>query len=382
MNFDTDVVVIGGGMAGASIAAHLAGQCSVRLLEMESQPGYHSTGRSAAVFAELYGNATVRALTRASRAWLFSPPASFSREPLVKPRAVLAFAQANQAAALQAFLDSALPSDELTRLSAADTRQLCPVLRPEGLLGGALSPNTADIDVHQLHQSYLRLLKARNGVVNHDSRVISIERRQDSWSVSTAQDCVCAGIIVNAAGAWASEVGRLAGASEINLQPLRRSACLVDQPLKFDAESWPMVLDVQEQFYFKPESGMLLLSPADETPSTPCDAQPDEMDIAVVVDRVEQATTLVIDRIHRKWAGLRSFVEDRSPVIGFDTEVEGFFWLAALGGYGIQTAPAASRLAASLVLRSTIDDDLLANGVDPAALSPRRLQVRRRALAI
>ena len=373
MNSDTDVVVIGGGMAGASIAAHLAAQCSVRLLEMEHQPGYHSTGRSAAVFAELYGNATVRALTRASRAWLFSPPASFSEEPLVKHRAVLAFARVNQAAELQAFLDSALPSDELTRLSAVDTRQLCPVLRPEDLLGGAHSPKTADIDVHQLQQSYLRLLKARNGLVNNDSRVIAIDRQRDSWIVTTAQARFRAGIVVNAAGAWAGEIGRLAGASEITLQPLRRSACLVDQPLQYHAESWPMVLDVEEQFYFKPESGMLLLSPADETPSIPCDAQPDEMDIAVVVDRVEQATTLVINRIHRKWAGLRSFVEDRSPVIGYDTVVEGFFWLAALGGYGIQTAPAAGRLAASLVLQSTIDDDLLANGVDPAALSPRRL---------
>jgi D-arginine dehydrogenase len=373
MNFHNDVLVIGAGMAGVSIAAHLAQHCSVRLLEMEPQPGYHSTGRSAALFAELYGNATVRALTRASRSWLFSPPASFSAEPLVKPRPVLAIARTHQARQLEAFFDSALPSDELTPLSAADTIQLCPVLRPDQLIGAALSPKTADIDVHQLHQSYLRLLKAHKGFINNDARVVAIERRQDCWSVSTDQDSFQVGIIVNAAGAWAGEIGKLAGARDINLQPLRRSACLVDQPTEFQAESWPMVLDIQEQFYFKPESGMLLLSPADETPSIPCDAQPDEMDIAVVIDRVEQATTLVIQRVHRKWAGLRSFVEDRSPVIGYDTDVDNFFWLAALGGYGIQTAPAASRLAASLVLRSGIDDDLLAHGVNASTLSPSRL---------
>jgi len=378
MKFEHDVVVIGAGMAGASIAAELSRHCSVRLLEMEHQPGYHSTGRSAAVFAELYGNSTVRALTRASRAFFFAPPAAFSERLLVKPRAVLAIARTPQTARLHAFFESALPSDQLTMLSAADALEQCPVLKPEDLFGGILCPGTADIDVHQLHQSYLRLLKAQDGVIDTDTTVLAIERRLDRWVVSTSRDTIRAGVVVNAAGAWAGDIGRLAGASEIDLQPLKRTACLVDQPQQFPSEAWPMVLDIEEQFYFKPESGMLLLSPADETPSVPCDVQADEMDIAVVVDRVERATTLVINRIYRKWAGLRSFVEDRSPVVGYDSNAKGFFWMAGLGGYGIQTAPALSCLAASLLLQSPIDEELLASGVELSAVSPIRLGSHRR----
>jgi len=373
MLIEHDIVVIGGGMAGASVAAHLAQHASVRLLEMEPQPGYHSTGRSAALFAESYGNATVRALTRASRAFFHSPPSSFCSTALLKPRAVLTIARTGQEAALEGFHASMVPGDEMERPSIGAALELWPLLRPEGLVGAAYTRNSADIEVHELQQSYLRLLLARKGVLSTRSEVIGLERDGATWSVRTAQDTLRARIVVNAAGAWAGQIGRLAGAIDIGLQPLRRTACLIDQPAGYGADKWPMLLDVEEQFYAKPDAGMLLLSPADETLTQPCDAQADELDIAVAVDRLEQATTLAVNRVTHRWAGLRSFVEDRSPVVGYDPRVPGFFWHAALGGYGIQTAPALSRVAADLVLGRAMDQDVLAQGVVLKALAPDRL---------
>jgi D-arginine dehydrogenase len=373
MLIEHDIVVIGGGMAGASVAAHLAQHATVRLLEMEPQPGYHSTGRSAALFSQSYGNATIRALTRASRVFFHSPPSWFCSTALLKPRAVLIIARTGQEAALEDFHASMTPADEIERTSIEAALGLWPLLRTEGLVGAAYVRNSADIEVHELQQSYLRLFVARKGVLSTRSEVIGLEREGETWSVTTAQDTLRARIVVNAAGAWAGEIGRLAGALDIGLQPLRRTACLIDQPAGYGADKWPMLLDVEEQFYAKPDAGMLLLSPADETLTQPCDAQADELDIAVAVDRLEQATTLEVNRVTHRWAGLRSFVEDRSPVVGYDPRVPGFFWHAALGGYGIQTAPALSRVAAALVLGRAVDQDVLAQGVVLKALAPGRL---------
>jgi D-arginine dehydrogenase len=241
------------------------------------------------------------------------------------------------------------------------------------MIGALLERGPADLDVHELHQGYLRLFKARGGVVVTDARVAAVERQPDGWIVVTPRQQLRAAIVVNAAGAWAGEIGKLAGARDIGLQPLRRSAVMVDAPAALEVASWPMLMDVDETFYLKPDAGQLLLSPADETPSVPCDAQPDELDIAMAVDRLEQATTLEVKRVRRKWAGLRSFVRDRSPVVGYDPSQPGFFWMAALGGYGIQTAPALSALAAALVLGRAIDPRITDFGVDPTALSPARL---------
>jgi D-arginine dehydrogenase len=217
------------------------------------------------------------------------------------------------------------------------------------------------------------LFKARGGSVITDARVVGVERQPGGWLIVTSRQELRAAIVVTAAGAWAGDIGKLAGAREIGLQPLRRSALVVDAPSALDVASWPMLMDVDETFYLKPDAGQLLLSPADETPSAPCDAQPDELDVAMAVDRLEQATTLEIKRVKRKWAGLRSFVRDRSPVVGYDPSQPGFFWLAALGGYGIQTAPALSALASALVLGGAIDPRITDFGVDPAALAPARL---------
>jgi D-arginine dehydrogenase len=372
MILDCDIVVIGGGMAGASVAAHLAEFAKVRLLEMEPQPGLHSTGRSAALFSETYGNDAIRALTSASRRFFYSPPASFCSIPLVKPRSVLVAARSGQGESLQVFFDSE-ESGRLESKSADEAVELCPVLRRDGLIGAALDRHSADIEVHELHQGYLRLLRSRGGVVSTDAQVTALERYDGGWEITTSHETLRAGLIVNAAGAWAGRIADMADAQSVGLQPLRRTACLVDPPPGSQSDSWPMLLDVDEQFYLKPDAGKLLLSPADETPTEPGDAQPDEMDVAVAVDRLEQATTLSVTRVVRKWAGLRSFVTDRTPVVGYDARQTGFFWLAALGGYGIQTAPALSRLAAALVLERPVDEHLLSFGMDPMKLSPTRL---------
>jgi D-arginine dehydrogenase len=367
------VVVIGGGIAGASIAANLAEHVAVRLLEMESQPGYHSTGRSAARFSETYGNGTIRALSMASRSFFFAPPANFCSVPLVKPRAELIFARTGQRETLDGYIESIGTHDCLERLSAERALELCPVLRTDDLAGAVLDRSPADIDVHALHQGYLRLLKARGGQITTSAEVVGLERKSDSWWVTTPNAVLRASVVVNAAGAWAGELGRMAGAHDIGLQPRRRTALLIEPPLGLNIEPWPMVSDVDETFYLKPEAGLWLLSPADETPAPASDVQPDELDIAIAIDRLERATTVAVRRVVRKWAGLRSFVTDRSPCVGFDSQQPGFFWLAALGGYGIQTAPALSILASALVLNRGVDEHFSSFDLDPGALAPSRL---------
>jgi D-arginine dehydrogenase len=373
MIIDQDIVVIGAGIAGAAIAAHLAKHARVRLLEMEAQPGYHSTGRSAALFFQTYGNEHVRALTRASRSFFYSPPEDFCRQPLVRPRPILLAVGAGQESELQALLDSAGPGDGFEVKTPTAAKQLHPVLRTEGLSCAAYTAASAEIDVHELHQAYLRRFQSREGVLSNNARVVRLERIADRWCVTTEHHAFRASLLINAAGAWADALAELAGAARIGLQPLKRSACLIPAPEGHHAENWPMLVDIEETFYLKPEAGALLLSPADETLSPPGDVQPDDLDIAVAVERVEMATTLNVARVTHKWAGLRSFVADRSPVVGFDPLQPGFFWLAALGGYGIQTAPALSRLAASLALKRRPDDDLLEHRISPDALAPRRL---------
>lgn len=372
-----DIVVLGAGMAGTAIAAHLAEHASVRLLEMESQPGYHSTGRSAAVFFEAYGNAQIRALTRASRSFLFSPPDVFS-QALVRPRSMLLIAREGQEAPYRSFPDSSHPSNGIESVSARQALTLFPVLRPDGLLGGLYTESGADIEVHELQQGYLRLFQARGGRLMVNAKVTGLKRTGELWSVITEQDTYTAEILVNATGAWAGVVGALAGAWDIGMSPLKRTACLIGAPQGQRTESWPMLVDIEERFYLKPDAGALLLSPADETPSVPCDAQVDDLDVAVAVDRIEQATTLDVKRVTHQWAGLRSFTEDRSPVVGYDPGAPNFFWYAALGGYGIQTAPALSKVAAHLALNLPIETVFTDAGVSPEALSPRRFLARNR----
>lgn len=367
-----DFIVIGAGMAGASIAAELAARGSVVLLEAEPHAGYHATGRSAALFSELYGNAAIRALTRGSRAFFFDPPAGFAEAPLVRPRPCLFVARADQAGALASFVDEAgLPG---ALLDAAGVQARVPAFAPGYVAAAALDRGSADIDVDGLLQACLRRARRRGAVVRLGAPVRRLERLGTAWEAETADGRFAAPVVVNAAGAWANAVAALAGVAAVPLQPLRRTALLVDAPEGADVAAWPAVIDVDEQFYFKPDAGLLLVSPADEHPSEACDAQPEELDVAIAVDRFERATGRPVRRVRHRWAGLRVFAPDRTPVVGFAADAPGFFWLAGQGGYGIQTAPALARVGAALACGEALPADLLLLGVDTAALRPGRFQ--------
>lgn len=341
---DFDVVVIGAGIAGASVAAELASDLRVALLEQEGQPGYHTTGRSAALFSESYGPVQIRALSRASAAFFDAPPAGFAPGPLLTPRGALMIGRADQVEALDALLDAVAGRTPMERLDAAQTAAMQPLNREDYVAGSVYEPGARDIDVNALHQGYLKQFRHRGGRVETGCEVLALEASTSGWKIETRKGRFTAARIVNAAGAWADAIGAMAGARPIGLVPKRRTAMIVPAPEGFSGHSLPMVVDIGEQFYLKPESGALLVSPADETPSQPCDAQPDELDIAICINRIEGAFKVSIARIVNKWAGLRSFVADMTPVVGFDKEVQRFFWLAGQGGYGIQTAPAIARL--------------------------------------
>ena len=361
-------------MAGASVACELAARCRVVLLERESQPGYHTTGRSAALFTETYGNAVMRALTRASKTFLQRPPAGFADAPLLSPRGTLLVAASADLPKLQhlAAECSALVAN-LRMLDGASVRARVPCFADDQVACGLLEPDAMDIDVHGLHRGYLRTLAGRGGVLATDAEVLDLQHEGGRWRVTTRIGEFRADRVVNAAGAWADEIGRLAGARPIGLVPKRRTAITFDAPAGVDVRRWPAVIEVNETWYFKPDAGRILASPADETPSPPCDAQPDEYDVAVLIDRLSRATTLTVPRIHSKWAGLRSFVADKTVVAGFDPQAPGFFWLAGQGGYGIQTAPAMARAAAALLLEAALPADIGDLGVDRYALAPDRL---------
>jgi D-arginine dehydrogenase len=368
-----DFAVIGGGIAGCSVASHLSAKASVCLLEMEGQHGYHSTGRSAAVFSEAYGNETVRALTRASRRFFYDPPPFFCSAGLVSQRSVLLIAQRGQEEGFAAYTRLSATPDYFHPISIAEACERHPLLKPENLACAAITPNAADIDVNELQQGFLKLLRSAGGEALAATKVLSLERVRDVWHIITNSGLLRAKVVVNASGAWAGEIGRLAGAQEIDLRPLRRTVLLVAPPQNSNPATWPMLLDAEDKFYLKPDAGKLLVSPVDEIPSEPCDAQPDELDIAIAIDRLESVTSLQVRRVLHKWAGLRSFVEDRSPVVGYDEMRPGFFWLAALGGFGIQTAPALGEIAAALALQMPLNDGLTKFGINASEFSPARL---------
>lgn len=370
-----DFLVVGGGIAGASAAYELAAGGRVVLLEREDRPGYHSSGRSAAQFIETYGNASVRALTRASRPFYEAPPERFAAQPLLSPRPLLFIAREDQREVLAAHIAEVKPqAAALEELDGPQAEALVPVLRPGYAAAAVLEPESSDIDVHALHQGYLAAFKRRGGELAVKAEVAGLAREKGTWRVEAGGETYQAAVVVNAAGAWGDELAALAGAAPVGLVPKRRTVVTFDPPAGLDPAPWPLVADIEEDFYFKPEAGRILASPADETPSPPCDAQPDELDIAIVMDRLETATTLAPRRLAHRWAGLRSFVADKSLVIGMDDRVEGFFWLLGQGGYGFQTAPAAARSAAGLLLENALPADIAAEGVTATELAPGRLR--------
>ena len=369
-----DFIVIGAGIAGASVAAELGRVARVVLLEMERQPGYHTTGRSAATFAPSYGPQPIRALTRASEGFFRAPPDGFTDQSLFSPRSILMTARADQVGKLEAMMAEVAQDVAIERLDAAQVRQAQPLLRRGYAAGGVLDRSGQDIDVHALHQGYLTAFRRAGGDIVTNSPVSAMIRHKADWQVSAGEAVFSAPVVVNAAGAWADIVGAMAGAESIGLKPKRRSAMMIDAPPGLHADPWPITVDIEEQFYLKPDAGRLLISPANEDPDIPSDVQPEEMDVALCIDRIERAFDITVARILSKWAGLRSFVADKSPVVGFCEQAEGFFWLAGQGGYGIQTAPALSRLGAALALGQEAPRDILDQGLDPASIAPGRLE--------
>ncbi len=370
-----DFLIVGSGIAGASAAYELAAEARVVVIERESQPGYHSTGRSAAIYSETYGNATIRALTTGSRDFLLHPPAGFSDQPLLKPRGTLIIGRADQREKLMRVFDECrklVPSIQL--LDQREILARVPVIRPDQAALGMLEPDAMDIDVHAVHQGFLRGLRRRGGAVITAAEGLRAARRGDLWQVETPAGSFAAPVLVDAAGAWAETFATLCGAAPVGLGPKRRTVIIFVPPPGLAIADWPQVIDAEETFYFKPEVGRILATPADETPIAPCDVQPEDIDVAICIDRIEGATTLSVPRVERKWAGLRSFVADRTPVVGFDPALAGFFWLAGQGGYGIQTSSAMGRTAAALARGRDIPADLADLGVTAAALSPARFK--------
>ena len=348
-----DIIVIGAGIAGSSIAAELAAAARVVLLERESQPGYHATGRSAAFFAPAYGNAVVRGLTAASEQFFCQPPPDFSEARLLRQRDCLFIARRDQLAELHA---TAVENPALRELDAGAALQSVPVLSPDYVAAALLDDHGGDLDVDAILQGYLRCFRRRGGSLATGAEVTTVNFESGCWRAQTAQASYRAPVLVNAAGAWADSVAALAGLGELGICPMRRTALLIDVPDDLDGSDWPLVIDVDEQFYFKPDAGQLLISPADETPSPACDAQAEELDVAEAVDRFERATGARVRRVNHRWAGLRSFAPDRTFVVGFDPRASGFFWFAGQGGYGVQSAPALAHLAHTLITGATPGD--------------------------
>lgn len=342
-----DVVVIGAGIAGATAAAALSPDRRVALIEAEEQAGYHTTGRSAAMWIQNYGPSEVRTLTGLSRAFFETPPPGFSEAPLMRRRPVLLLASADQAVALEQNVQSGIG---LRSVSVSEARAMLPPLRTSFVRAAALEDNAFDIDVAAVHQGFLRQLRQHDGQLALRHRAGGIVRANGHWNVETTAGTVFrAPIVVDAAGAWGDEVAQLAGVASLGLTPCRRTAAVID-PSPYNAADWPMIVAADDSWYARPEARTrLMVSPADETPDHAHDVRPDELDIALGIDRMQQALDIDVRRVEHSWAGLRTFTPDRSLAFGWDDTATGFFWCVGQGGYGIQTSPAAGRYVADVI---------------------------------
>ncbi len=369
-----DVLVIGGGIAGASIGYELAADRMVGLLEMEATLAYHTTGRSVATFLESYGGRTIRQLTTASRAFMEDPPDGFGR-PLLKPLPLIWVAPHEDIDDMKSMYEAVVESvPDMRVLTADETVAATHVIRPDWVAGGLLEPGASEIDVAALHGGYAGGLRARGGDVHTSAGVAEMRRADGRWHLTDRSgNTYDAAIVVNAAGSWCDVVAAMAGATPVGIHPLRRTVFTIAPPTDIDAHTIPLVADVRGTFYMKPEGPQILCSPADEVPSEPCDARAEEVDIAMAIDVINAATTLDIRHVRSSWAGLRNFVADRSPVAGFDDEIDGFFWYVGQGGYGIQMSPALAQAGAALIRSGDLPDTLSARGLDPAALGRVRL---------
>jgi D-arginine dehydrogenase len=368
----TDVLVIGGGIAGASAAYFLSAHSRVLLVERESGYGYHSTGRSAAEWTAAHFHGLMRGVVVFGRPFLDAPPPGFASVPLLRRRGNIMFAREGGEAAAEEFLRDAKPlNPELEEISADRALEIVPFLRREILARSFYDPENCEIDVDALHQGYLRGLRAAGAETRSGVEFHGAEWRDGAWHARVGEDTIQAGIIVNAAGAWADVIATRCGVQPLGVEPRRRTALTFDPG--FDASRIPPVDDMSSGFYFKASGPVLMVSPGDQTPSVPCDAQPEELDVATAVDIFENVTTLQVRRLTSRWAGLRTFVRDEQPVAGFAADAPGFFWLVGQGGGGIMSSPGMGELAATIIRGEAMPERARLLDLDATSLSPARV---------
>lgn len=368
-----DVVIIGGGIAGLSLAYFLSQHRSVAVIEREDALGYHSTGRSAAEFVLRYNAPEVCALARISKVFFDQPPQGFTDVPLLKQRGGVMIASADKIARFETILaEESAFTPEIQRVTPEEAVSRVPILKPDYVAAAYYDPNFWDIEVENLLQGYLRGARRNGSEILERHEILSAERDGTGWILTTAGGEISAKVVVNAAGAWADPVAALFGIDPIGIVPHRRTAITVDLPDGVDATTLPEINEIDEEFYMKPEGGRLLASPADATPCEPSDVQPEEIDIAWAAHHVEEATTISVRRIAKSWAGLRSFSADKLPVVGFARGRSDFFWLVGQGGYGILTSPSLSQLAASLLMDTPEPEAFRGEALDPRSFSPAR----------
>lgn len=364
-----DIIIVGAGIAGVSLAAQLPPSLKVVVLEMEERPAYHTTGRSAAMYEPNYGPPPMLALTRASYDFFVNPPPGFADGPLFTERYTFILESEGQAQHTKRLLSN---GDALREIDEAEALRLTRILRPGFGKRFFLDVKTGDLDVDLLHGGYMRQLRAQGGHIVTNAEVTELEHRAGQWHVTTKQEAYAAPVVVNAAGAWGDVIATRAGLKPIGIVPKRRSIGIIPAPPIERPMDLPMITDVGDTWYTKPQSGKLIVSSADATPVDPHDAYADDMAIAEGIDRLMTATTVEVERLEGSWGGLRTFAADGVPVVGFDPEASGFFWLVGQGGYGIQSAPALGRTAAAMVTGTTLPADVLAAGLDPATIAPHR----------
>jgi glycine/D-amino acid oxidase-like deaminating enzyme len=368
-----DIAIVGGGIAGVSLAFFLGNACSVALLEKEDQLGYHATGRSAAEFVLNYNAPEIRALARIAKPFFDAPPQGFADVPLLVPRGGLVVADAERAEMLASQYAALKPDHPgLLRLTAEEAVARAPFLDPAAIADAYYDPEYWDIEVDALMQGYLRAARKAGHRILTRAGLRSASHDGTRWTLETEAGRLTADILVNAAGGWADPVAALAGVRPLGVTPMRRTAILADLPEGMDAATLPEINAVDDRFYFKPDGGRLLVSPADETPCEPGDVQPEEIDVAWAVHHLEENTTLRIRRVGTAWAGMRSFTPDRLPAVGFAPDHPAFFWLAGQGGYGILTSPALGQLAASLLTRQPLPSRFAGEGLDANTFDPGR----------
>ncbi len=361
-----DVIIIGGGIAGIGVAAMLSEHVSVVLLEAEGQIGYHTSGRSAAMYVPSYGGPEINQLAIASESYFTSPPTEVCSSSLLSPRGLMLVSGEGEDTLLDEHL-ATYPG--VQEISVSEALGRVPILRGDSISRACIEPLAQDIDTDLLLQSWARHCRNQGGAILTGQGVNAIQQNNGGWLVSTSTETFEAPVIVNAAGAWADQVAILAGVSAVGLKPCRRSAALISLPAEYDVNSWPMFFPMSDDWYAKPVSGKLMVSPVDEEPMEPHDAFAEDMTILEGIDRFEQAVTITVERVEHSWAGLRTFVAGKVPVVGWDARAKGFFWLAGQGGYGFQTAPAMSQLAAAIITEQELSK--VQNGL-AGAMSPQR----------